>query len=238
MIALITPTGGRPKQIRLCAEWMKKQTYKGEVLWVLVDDVAPITTDFINDDFKENWKIVRLFPRPRWEEGQNTQKRNLLVGVREVEKYDNVQSVFIIEDDDYYFPYYLEKMVQKLGRYSVAGQVKTLYFNIIDGVLKRHKNTHHSSLFQTAFKIDQLPVFKNVLLSDIDVFIDIHFWNSVGHKRINLFNSTDLSIGIKGLPGRKGIGIGHKVKRNKLEKSQIIQELQSLIGDDYLNYIQ
>jgi len=47
MIALITPTGARPKQIRLCAEWMKRQTYNGSVLWIVVDDAIPITVDLI-----------------------------------------------------------------------------------------------------------------------------------------------------------------------------------------------
>ena len=237
MIALITPTGARPKQIELCVEWMKEQTYKGKVLWVIIDDAIPITTDFIKNDFKENWNVECLYPRPAWRNGQNTQKRNLMVGINEVEKYNNVEYVFIIEDDDYYFPDYLEKMLKRLKGYDVAGQTKTLYFSVVDGTVKRYSNKNHSSLFQTAFSINQVPAFKHVLMNDRDTFIDTYFWKSLKRVRVNLFNSLDLSIGIKGLSGRKGIGIGHKIRSNKVGKGQILSKLKSLIGDDYLKYM-
>jgi hypothetical protein len=107
-IALITPTGGRPKQIQLCAEFMRKQDYKGKVLWVLVDDVLPNTVDCVDlVDFRKSWQIVKVFPSPVWSVGQNTQARNLLIGIEIVKNHKDVEAVFIIEDDDYYNPQYL-----------------------------------------------------------------------------------------------------------------------------------
>lgn len=238
MIALITPTGGRPKQIQLAAEWMKRQTYKGEVLWVLVDDAVPITTDFIPDNFRDGWTIVRCYPRPKWDQGQNTQKRNLLVAVNEVMKY-NVDSVFIIEDDDYYFPEYLEKMVMQLKGYYAAGQVRSVYFNVATGRVKRHSNTQHSSLFQTAIHKDAIPLFTDVLLSESDKFVDIALWGKLKSFKTHLFNTIDLSIGIKGLPGRGGIGIGHIVKGVALSEKLRKAALKDLIGvDDMIKYWQ
>ena len=108
MIYLITPTGARPQQIRHCAEWMKNQTYTGKATWIIVDDGLPETTEFIKEDFKENWEIIKVFPRPAWMPGMNTQGRNIAAGLSKVENgKDNI--VFIIEDDDYYKPVYIEK---------------------------------------------------------------------------------------------------------------------------------
>ena len=47
MIALITPTGARERQIQLCAQWMKQQTYTGDVTWIIVDEAIPVTDNFI-----------------------------------------------------------------------------------------------------------------------------------------------------------------------------------------------
>jgi glycosyltransferase involved in cell wall biosynthesis len=236
MIALITPTGARPQQIQLCVEWMKRQIYKGEVLWVVVDDAVPITTDFIQDDFKQNWKVVRCYPRPKWEQGQNTQKRNLLAAVNELEKHDGVDYVFIIEDDDYYTPEYLDKMVRYLKGYDAVGQTKSTYFNVVTGKVKKHSNTRHSSLFQTAIHINKLRTFKDILSSDASTFIDIHLWGALQGSKVHLFNSVDLSIGMKGLPGRDGIGIGHRVKGVSFKYPMKKKALMDLIGIDYEKY--
>lgn len=238
MIALITPTGARPKQIQLAAEWMRKQTYKGEVLWVLVDDAVPITTDFIPVDFRENWQIIRCYPRPKWEHGQNTQKRNLLVAVNVIEKYDNIEYIFIIEDDDYYTPDYIDTMISKLKGHVAAGQINTVYFNIGSGTMKIFPNKAHSSLFQTAIHFSQLPMLKRILTNDAGKFIDIRLWKELQNSKINLFNGDNLSIGIKGLPGRAGIGIGHRMKGREMSFELKKQTLKKLIGDGVFHYLE
>jgi hypothetical protein len=89
MIALITPTGGRKAQIHMLSMFMQNQDYNKQVLWVIVDDCTPETTQFIDDKgFKPKWMVIRLYPELHWERGQNTQARNLLAGIAEAEKYD------------------------------------------------------------------------------------------------------------------------------------------------------
>lgn len=236
MIALITPTGGRPKQIELCSKFMKYQDYKGEVLWLIIDDVVPVTTDFIYHlSFKDNWIVKKIYPKPEWSPGQNTQARNLLVGVDEVKKYE-VSAVFIIEDDDYYSPQYLSIMVEKLKDYDVAGQINTVYYNPIYRGWMRNANHQHSSLFQVAFTPEMIPLFRKCCLMT-RVFIDMSFFRILkGVKKVNLFDGKDLSIGIKGMPGRTGIGMGHRAEIRMTRDPEFVK-LKELIGDDYIYYL-
>lgn len=237
MIALITPTGGRPKQIKLCAEWMRKQTYAGEVLWVIVDDCFPTTTGFITKDFRENWTIIKVYPNPKWQVGQNTQARNLLAAIDIVKKYPQVTSIFVIEDDDYYHEDYLVQMAEKLDGYVAAAQKHTVYFNLQSYTVLKHNNTKHGSLFQTAFTKEILPLFEEAVKTRKQ-FIDIYFWKTLQNKPVNLFIlENNLAVGIKGMEGRKGIGKGHTAHETSDNKLTGLLKLKKVIGTDYLKYV-
>jgi len=236
MIALITPTGGRPKQIELCAKFMKYQDYEGEVLWIVIDDCEPITTGFIGDDFKDNWQVLLIYPKDKWIKGMNTQAKNLLIGLEIIEKRE-VEAVFIIEDDDYYCPQYLSTMMEKMKGFEVAGQMCTVYYNPIFRGWMRNANWKHASLFQVAFTPNMIPTFKKSCLNK-RAFIDMSFFRSMAgtdHK-VNLFNGKDLAIGIKGLPGRTGIGMGHRAEVKMYRDLEFVK-LKELIGDDYMYYL-
>jgi len=233
MIALITPTGARPTQIKLCAEFMHKQDYEGKVLWVIVDDALPVTTKNITSDFRENWKILKIYPQKKWMPGLNTQASNLIRGIEIVEFFE-VDYVFIIEDDDYYSPQYLSTMVKKLNGYDVAGQMYTIYYDVVNRGWMRNGNVGHASLFQVAFKPSVLNIFKTICIQR-NKFIDMSFFRAVNHKKVNLFDGQDLAIGIKGLPGRAGIGMGHRMDV-KMTSDVNFEKLKELIGEDYKYY--
>lgn len=241
MIALITPTGCRPAQIQLCAKYMKKQTYQKSVLWVIIDDGVVSSIDFIPKDFREYWKIIKYFPETKWHLGMNTQAKNLLYGLKIVSSYDDIKAIFIIEDDDYYSPMYLQKTLEHLEDYEVAGEIPTIYYNVAKFHPIFNNNYKHSSLFQTAFKPSILPIFEKIVKNS-SKFIDLLFWQELvkNNHKINLFKQEDrpLSIGIKGLPGRPGIGGGHtRSYHGKETKEQHILYLKNLLGKDYLNYL-
>jgi hypothetical protein len=110
MIALITPTGGRPDQIDLCDIYMHRQNYTGKVVWVIVDDCEPRTTDAIGVGMPPNWTVIKCYPNPIWRPGTNTQGRNISVGINTIltnYKKEEIRGFFIIEDDDYYKSFYL-----------------------------------------------------------------------------------------------------------------------------------
>lgn len=238
MIALITATGGRPQQIRLCAEFMHKQTYQGKVLWILVDDVIPITIDSIPDNFREGWTIIKGYPEHKWKPGMNTQASNLLSGIDvlrlHVRDLTQIEAIFIIEDDDYYSSEYLSVMMTKLQGFDVAGQQNTVYYNPITRGWMRNGNYRHASLFQVAFTIKVLQNFKSTCAMGRK-FIDMNFFRSVQKEKVNLFNGKDLAIGIKGLPGRAGIGMGHRMDV-RLTPDPKFDKLKELIGEDYKYY--
>jgi hypothetical protein len=228
MIVLITPTGGRPAQINLCAHFMKRQTYTGKVTWIIVDDCNPRTTDNIQND-KENWNIIKVYPNPPWGQGQNTQGRNIAEGINTMlsnYKQEEIEGIFIIEDDDYYKPFYLERMTPRFSGYQAIGEKNTVYYNVYFRTSFTHINTGHSSLFQTAFTMESLSKFEDCLNQK---FIDMAFWT--GLSRVNLFNDGNLSIGIKGMPGRYGIGSGHTRLRN-MPSDYNWEYLTQLIGKE------
>jgi len=231
LVVLITPTGGRSRQIQLCAKWMKAQTYKGKVLWVIVDDCVPQTTAFISYDFRKNWSVITHTPTPTWQEGQNTQSRNIQAGLDFVPRNNNVIGIFIIEDDDYYKATYIETMLEELHGFDLCGETCSVYYNTSINAIKRHNNCNHSSLFQTAFTVDVIPYLEKILEKN-HKFIDIELFKSP--VSINLFSHDDLAIGIKGMEGRTGIGRGHD---SSFYFTQTKVTLADLIGTDSIHYI-
>ena len=233
MIYLITPTGARPQQIIHCAEWMKNQTYTGDVTWIIIDDCLPLTTDFITENFKDNWKIIKIYPKPAWQRGMNTQSRNISAGIDIVSRIATENDViFIIEDDDYYTPSYLTKMVKKLEGYDIAGEMFTFYYNIIIRRYTVCRNTW-SSLFQTAFTPAIIPILEKLYGMK---FIDMELFKLVNNK--NLFKDEYLAIGIKGQPGRAAVGRAHGRIMSWTADPEL-KKLRSLIGEDvnyYLKY--
>lgn len=233
MIGLITPTGGRKRQIQMLSVFMSNQDYKGKVLWVVVDDVCPISCNFINEkNFKPEWQIVKVFPSPIWKEGQNTQARNLLAGIAEVEKH-NLEAIFIIEDDDYYPPNYLSEMLKHLEGFDLAGETGSIYYNIKQKGWWVCKNVKHASLFQIVMKPNVLPILRTICRKCVKL-IDIKLCQEVTNK--NLFKAKPIAVGIKGLPGRAGIGIGHS-DRKQFNPDFGGKKLKELIGKDSGYYI-
>lgn len=229
-IALITPTGGRPEQIKHCMGFMKNQTYSGPVIWILVDDCYPTTVNTVPEDFREDWTIVKFYPFPIWKEGDNTQARNLKAGIEEVKKYD-VDAVFIIEDDDYYTPKYLSVMTAALKGFDVVGEIQTVYYNVQLKSERRCVNTKHSSLFQTAFTPKMISLFEEVLTYQ-EKYIDISFFKEA--KNIQFLKGLNLSVGIKGLPGRGGIGNGHNSSMYRDKHEKVLPEnLRNTIKETY-----
>jgi len=57
--------------------------------------------------------------------------------------------------------------------------------------------------------MEALPIFEGCYT---EKFIDMIFWSRL--TRVNLFKDGNLSVGIKGMPGRYGIGAGHTRLRN------------------------
>lgn len=202
---LLTPTGERPEAFSKCVEHMKSQDFLGPVKWVIVDDGR----ERLNTptDMPENWTIIHLRPQPFWEPGQNTQARNLLAGLEEVEEFDNV---LIIEDDDYYAPWWIRRCRTWLNSHELVGEAPSLYRHL-NGTEKNMNNRNHASLCATGMKGSALETFRRVLHRTPKV-IDVNLWRNHSSKNKKIYPYSGGVIGIKGYPGRPGIGIGHTLR--------------------------
>jgi hypothetical protein len=204
MLTLLTATGGRPHAWAICEKLMAAQTYTGQVRWVIVDDgekEQPIK-------FKPNnglWHIEIYRPEPFWQPGQNTQARNLLTGLAVISSDENL---VIIEDDDFYAPDWLETVEQKLKKAELVGETRARYYNVQNKTGREMLNESHASLCATAMRGQAIDTFRSVCRPGIQ-FIDHILWQA--HSNRHLFDGHRV-VGIKGLPGRQGIGMGHDKK--------------------------
>lgn len=199
LVTLLTPTGMRPEAFALCEHFIRRQTYKGPLEWIVVDD-GKVPTRFTMGQ--------RVLPAPRaWEEGLNTHRFNM----EELVRYTLGDTILIIEDDDWYHPRYIETMVHFLQYVELVGLVNSRYYNVQVPGWKTMRNQWHASLSQTAFLRSMLPDFNNAINSG-ELFFDVHLWKQAFFKQKSclLLANTSLAVGMKGLPGRPGISPAHK----------------------------
>lgn len=224
MIQILTATGARPEAFALCERWMAAQTYEGAVTWFIVDDgpePTPIT--------RSRWPQVVIRPAPFWKPGQNTQARNLLKGIDAI---DPRSPVVIIEDDDYYAPDWLAYVASQLERAELVGECRARYYNLALRKGRQLPNVQHASLCSTAMQGRAIGTFRKVC-EERGKFIDLELWRR--HKSRHLFTGNRV-VGIKGLPGRGGIGMGHREDfRGEFDPDGAL--LRQWIGDDARAYL-
>jgi glycosyltransferase involved in cell wall biosynthesis len=220
-ISLITPTGGRPLAFELCELWMSRQTLKPDE-WIVVDDYEVPTKCTMGQ------KIIRR--TPFWKPGDMTLPKNLIEGLNAV----TGDIILIIEDDDWYSPNYIENMVKKLEDYDLVGEGLTRYYNVNNYRYMIHNNINHTSLCQTGFTKRVLKQVKCVAeFCKREKFLDIKIWQHLLCKKL-VFIANTWAVGIKGLPGRPGIGYGHGDKMSMLDTSPF-NYLNRMIGEENVN---
>lgn len=226
MLTLLTATGARPAAWALCERWMARQDYTGPVRWIIVDDgPEPQPVTFRRD----GWQLVLVRPSPHWAPGQNTQARNLLKGLGAVDPAD---SLVIIEDDDWYAPDWLSTVAAELQHAELVGEHRARYYNVQQRCGRQLVNTGHASLCSTAMRGSALRDFSDACRAR-PKFIDLELWRRARGRR--LFGGHRV-VGIKGLPGRGGIGMGHEPEfRGEADASGAL--LRDWIGEDAEVYL-
>ena len=201
MLSILTPTGARPEAFAACVEMMQAQTYGGPVRWVIVDDgPEAMPTPQI-----EGWEIQHIRPEPRWEPGWNTLARNILAGLDHCEG-----RVVICEDDDQYAPWWIEKVNGWLDHADLVGECNSLYVVRGTGKRKLMGNRNHASLCSTALKGPAVGALRAACADD-SRGIDLRLWRAFsGSKRLYEPHPRGV-VGVKGWPGRPGIGVGHRL---------------------------
>lgn len=223
-ITLITATGNRPEAFQLCELYMMRQTYRGPLQWLCCDDCEP-RTDFTCD----NQEII--YPPWIWKPGDNTQAKNLLFMIDKI-RYDKI---LFIEDDEWYSPEYVEQMALKLDRYQITGEGKSRYYNVQFKTWIINSDIQHAALARTGIRSSLIPDLKKIIEKN-KTLIDVKLWQTVKNSQQGIFFDQQLSVGIKGMPGRPGIGNGHR----RLPGAHFDADgrtLREWIGNDYEFYL-
>lgn len=222
MLTLLTATGCRPEAWAICEKLMQAQTFAGPVRWVIVDDgeeAQPITFA------REGWTLEVMRREPFWRPGQNTQALNLAHGLRAIKASERV---VIIEDDDHYAPDWLETIDKALDKADLVGECRARYYNVATNTGRQLNNEHHASLCSTGMKGLALEKFRRECRPGV-TFIDVSLWRNFSGKK-QLFGGHRVT-GIKGMPGRGGIGMGHKPDFQGI-KDEDGELLREWIGQD------
>ena len=187
-LSVITPTADRPEAFALCERWIARQTRPPDE-WVVIDDGATPIAPTLGQVH------VRRDPGAP---GHESFARNLQAGVDLV----TGDVVAIIEDDDYYQPWHLADLVERLGQAALAGSIWQPYYNLRRRLWKIFEN-RGASLCQTGLRRELLPLLTAAIekaLASKSYGIDGALWASALEAGERVDNpDTFPTIGIKGL---------------------------------------
>jgi hypothetical protein len=221
VITLITPTADQPTGMALCEKYMARQTIPYDQ-WIVVDDGV------------QHAKLT-MGQAHIWRERETDCKpaqslcRNLLGAIPLIEG----DIIVVIEHDDHVAQNHVETMVRQLKNALIAGDPKQRYYNVAHRCWRLFDNVG-ASLCQTAFRRSLLPTFKGAVqacLSASRIGVDRALWDAVQPSCKSLVRS-DTVLGIKGLPGRPGIGVGHRPSGSLWTPDPELVRLREWIGAD------
>lgn len=216
--------------------------------WIVVDDGK------VPGEAVEGMQYIRRIPKP------SDPQHTMILNMREALPLVTGDKVLIMEDDEYYAPGYIEEMAKRLDEYEVVGIARSKYYHLPTGGFLRHANMDHASLAQTGFRSSFLPEVSGML--EGNQYLDIRIWKRIGKTdtlkwgengftkgirkvgagRGLLFDDGEtecgcLYVGMKGLPGRAGIGCGHREYKEYLPDNAGREVLQRWIPRDFRVYM-
>jgi hypothetical protein len=185
----------------LLGEYLNNQTYQGAIQWIIVDDCDPQTRI---PAVRSGIDVAVIRPAWRWKAGMNTQAKCLSLALENV---SSETKLLVLEDDDAYLPDYIQTMMDALEEADLVGERVSRYYNVRTKRYKDMPSVSHSSLACTAMTGPAIGLFQEICRRG-SRHIDMDLWKSFrGRKK--LIDAENV-VGIKGLPGRSGIGVGHR----------------------------
>lgn len=229
-LTLITCTGGRPEAFALCKRWLYRQDWRGGLLqWLVVDDGREPMGEFETPDWV-SLHYLRREPQPG--EG-HTLRQNLLTAIPRIV----CEKVVFWEDDDWYSVRYLTNMSLALDHFAIFGEGRAKYYNVATRRWRVCGNEKHASMCQTGMRTEHIDRLHWQIKSRPSHFVDARLWaDPILSKKKKLIFNEGMAVGIKGMPGRHGIGIGHRLKANaKVDLTG--DKLREWLGDDADAYL-
>lgn len=123
---------------------------------------------------------------------------------------DACEKIVIMEDDDWYHPDWLARVTRALDDYALVGETPARYFNVRYPSYAVGDNTRSASLCSTGFRRELLDRFLECMDTWTAKWLDLRFWGEA--EQLNtprLLLDSIHTVGIKGMPGRAGLGYCH-----------------------------
>ena len=230
-ITVITPHGDRNWCFKRYLYYLERQTLQPNQV-LIGHDCSETNRDIISQYIQESKlsSVTKTFWRPYGNDKAKSLTGNLL-SVLDAVEYNNV---VIMENDDWYHSDYLKRQKLRLQNVLVAGQARTMYYNIRERCYRKNNNTDRASLCETSFVADLIIKFKKCCeLKRNSAFVDSRFWKMTRERNWPHLLSEDkrYCVGLKGLPGRAGIGVGHRPGRSYV-KDFDWKKLTAMIGKE------
>jgi glycosyltransferase involved in cell wall biosynthesis len=188
-IGIIIPDrGDRPELLKNCIRMMKNQTIQAETICVVDDPV-------INPDIPDITYRYRI--------GYDRLRNK------------NLDCILLIENDDWYHPKYIERMVEKwieLGKPDLCGHQYTVYYHVAKRAWLKLDHFRRSSAMNTLIK----PDLNFGWCVDHEVYTDLHLWMKSGLHGVTWMPLTHLCLGIKHAIGKTG-GAFHSTYLNRFK---------------------
>jgi hypothetical protein len=199
-LTLLTATADQPTGLRLLERFIAAQTLT-PTQWIVIDDgdvPATVTAG------------QQLLRRSR---GAATPAESLCLNLLEgVDAAPPDHALVFIEHDDYYAPGYLAAVREALAQGPIAGGRTLTYYHV--GRRAWHECMWGMpALCQTALAPSHRPMLVTVLrdcLAQQSHNVDRNLWRAYGLRPGRIRFDGTLMVGMKGLPGRPGIGLGHQ----------------------------
>lgn len=220
MITVITPTCERQFGIDLLEKYVARQTVKpGQ--WIVADGGQVPAKLTMGQTHIHN-------PRPH---GAANLVGNMLAALDAAEG----DVVAVMEDDDWYRPDHLERALEGLLEAPVYGCNWLHYYHVGDRRWAKFQN-RGAALCQTAFmssELDRMRSAAKIARGMNSYCIDGSFWTG----REQHATGPQTVIGMKGLPGTKGLGVGHRSHPGvRWTHDPAMAELRRWIGEDAALY--
>jgi len=218
----ITLTGDRPRAFAICREWVARQSVP-PTQWVVVDDGRIPLKNIPSCHY--------IRRQPRNNDPTHTLALNLRLAIQVV----TMPRVIIFEDDDWYHRQYAEVMLRLLKNVSLAGLGRMIYYHMVTREFHHFPKRPHSSLASTAFDSKLIPRILKLTRNDLSPSVDIKLWGEDVMKAIMSFD-TIYHLGLKGMPGRKGLTLGHTKFSMYEGDDKDLVFLINCIGEDIKKY--
>ena len=236
---LLTLASDQHAGFRFSVQWSNRCLEFGDIdaNWLVVDDGEEPCEPLLRDSLCHQIDYIKL-PHDNIR-GMDSLRRNLVRALKGILEYrctpDTI--VFFLEDDWLRADWYRDALqtFEDHEHLMLLGETQTRYYHV--GTRRHHtfRPNGRSALSCTAMRYNHSLIqwLIDRAESDRTIMLDDRLWNKgplQDHEKL-LHPESVYNVGIKGLPGKPGLGMGHRLDA-KHPADTDMSLLRQWIGDD------